>query len=103
MPVPPAKMKILLILARKSRKIASKPFPQRAISHGNWSQSQLSRDWLRAPPGLWAPIGPQAPIAPWLPIGPWALGPPRALGSALPVCRLQFTLKIFLTLFLLFS
>ena len=44
MPILPAKMKILLILAKTSRKIATKLFPQCPISHENLSYSQIFCD-----------------------------------------------------------
>ena len=44
MPILPAKMKILLILAKKSQKIATKLFTQCPISHENLSYSQIFCD-----------------------------------------------------------
>ena len=44
MPIPPAKMRILPILAKKFLKIALKPSPQWATPHENKRKSKTSRD-----------------------------------------------------------
>ena len=46
-PVPPIKMKIPPILAKKSQKIVTKPSSQCAIPHENQSQPQISRNRLQ--------------------------------------------------------